>query len=71
MTPEVLRLECLKLAHRHDQPPAVVTARANDYVTWITGQAASADPAGQGVSKAAEKPTRKRGPAAVPERPGE
>lgn len=31
------RLECLKLAHRHDRMPGEVTATAEAYYRWLNG----------------------------------
>lgn len=71
MTPREVRLECLRLAHRHDYPPVSVIERAKEYEAYVAGQAADAVPVKGQVKQEAEKPTRKRGPAAVPESTGE
>lgn len=71
MKPSEARLECLRLAHRHDMPPGQVIDRAKEYAAYVVGQAASAAPAEGQVKQDADKPTRKRGPAAVPESTGE
>lgn len=35
MQTDIIRLECIKLAHRHDQSPEDVIARASSYADWI------------------------------------
>lgn len=37
MTPEEIRIECLKLAHRHDREPAQVVENAKVYEDYISG----------------------------------
>lgn len=37
MTPEEIRIECLKLAHRHDREPAQVVETAKAYEGFVTG----------------------------------
>lgn len=38
MQTEEIRLECLKLAHRHDQSNEEVVAKATAYFNWISGE---------------------------------
>jgi hypothetical protein len=37
MTPEEIRFECLKLAHRHDWDASQVTAKAHAYELFVRG----------------------------------
>lgn len=39
MSPEQIRLECLKLAHRHDHTAEMVVARAEVFERYIQSQA--------------------------------
>lgn len=48
MTPEEIRIECLKLAHRHDRESAHVVATASEYEKFVTGDSSKQDaPAGR------------------------
>lgn len=56
MTPEQIRLECLRLVHRHDHTAEQVTARAKSYEAYVSGDTAkapSAAKAKKGAAKAA------------------
>jgi hypothetical protein len=46
-TPEYLRLECLKLAHRHDHSPQDVVARASEFERYVQGSQAAPKPGRQ------------------------
>lgn len=37
--PDAIRLDCLRLAHRHDLAPAEVIARAAEYAAYVTTDA--------------------------------
>ncbi len=55
MTPEQIRLECLRLVHRHDHTAEQVTARAKTYEAYVSGDTAKAPSAtrAKGAAKAA------------------
>jgi hypothetical protein len=40
-TPEQIRLECLKLVHRHDHPAETVIARASEFERYVQGSQAA------------------------------
>lgn len=43
MSQAEIRLECLKLAHRHDRMPGEVTATAEHYVKWVCASSPTTD----------------------------
>ena len=43
-----IRLECLKLAHRADQSPEEVIAKARMYLAWVGGVGNQTTPQGPG-----------------------
>jgi hypothetical protein len=51
-TPESIRLDCLRLANRHDIDPKVVVDRAKEFETYVVGAAPSRP------ATAPRKPTR-------------
>jgi hypothetical protein len=56
MSPEEIRLECLKLAHRHDHAPATVIDRAKEYEAFaIGGPVPSPQSSRRGGRKPADK----------------
>lgn len=42
MSPEQIRLECLRLAHRHDRQPSEVIVTAKEYEAFVSGDTATA-----------------------------
>jgi len=46
----VIRLECLKLAHRADRSPDEVIANARQYLAWVSGVGNQTTPKGPGDS---------------------
>lgn len=56
MTPEQIRLECLKLAHRHDREPAQVVARAEEYERYVSSPLPAPEPPRRGRPRKAGNP---------------
>lgn len=52
-TPENIRLDCLRLAHRHDFMPADIIERARAFEAYVTGTATSSKP--EAASKKPQK----------------
>ncbi len=48
-SPRDIRLEVLKLVHRHDREPGQIIARADDLVAWIEGRAKPVAPPTEAV----------------------
>lgn len=53
-SPEI-RLECLKLAHRHDRSPAEVIDAAKEYLKWVGGHLPTTGSGQPGDSSKASK----------------
>lgn len=51
MTPESIRLECLKLVHRHDRDAQEIVARATEFERYVQGSQSPAKAGGTAKAK--------------------